>query len=398
MSGLINKSQKKIKTQKLKLHGNTFLIQSSNQSFLESVKKKWPQFYIDGDALDNSKPKAIFNIVKDGFENFKCNSLVFDNGKCLFVTGLRHRVVGYFYQHPWQIFIQAPNQKNIFKTLEPLLQSVLGRLNLFPLHGIVEVKNGKGSKQRSKSSIFNKCVKVSVCMPAYNASQYVKEAIESVLAQNYGPFELLICNDGSTDNTFKLINQYQHHPNVRIYANRRNLGPAATRNKLVRLAKGEYITPCDADDLMLQNNLAGMSRFLDTHQNIGAVYANWLVLNTSCDDKIISAPQMFGKDHGKIWDLRENAFNHGGSMIRKKLILEAGGYDETVFSTDDWSLWIKLNEITQVHYLKNEIYYIWRKHPKSITRNDRRDNKDLQKIIGQALARRNLMASRCARS
>lgn len=237
-------------------------------------------------------------------------------------------------------------------------------------------------------------LRVSICMPAYNASQYVEEAIESVLAQNYDPFELLIADDGSTDNTLELINQYKRHPKVRIYSNRRNIGPAATRNKLVQLAKGEYMTPCDADDLMLPGNLRRMSRFLDTHLRIGVVYANFLLLNTTQDNKISSDPKVFGKDYHKAWDLRENTFNHGGSMIRKKLILAVGGYDETVFSIDDWSLWLKLTEITRAHYLTHEIYYVWRRNPKSITRTDKQNYTDSRRIIAEAFSRRNHIPSR----
>lgn len=234
----------------------------------------------------------------------------------------------------------------------------------------------------------NNPIRVSVCMPTYNASRYVEEAIESVLAQNHRQFELLIADDGSQDNTLKVISQYRHHPKVRIFSNEKNLGPGTTRNKLVCLSKGEYITPCDDDDLMLQNNLKKLSHYLDIHPMIGMVYGDLLVLDVGKDGALLSKPCISGKDPDQTWDLLENAIGHPGCMIRKSLILKVGGYDETVYSVDDWSLWLKLSEITKFKYLEGKIYYVWRKNPQSITRNDPKANSDLQRLIREAVQRR----------
>jgi len=225
-------------------------------------------------------------------------------------------------------------------------------------------------------------------MPAYNASQYVGEAIESILAQNYEPFELLIADDASTDDTFKLISRYKRNPKIRIYSNKKNLGPGATRNKLIGLSKGEYITPCDADDLMLPGNLKRLSRFLDVHKNIGMIYGDVLVLEVNKSGALISAPGILGREPDQAWDLLDNVINHPGCMIRKSLILKIGGYDETVYSVDDWSLWLKLNEITKFKYLKGETYYLWRRNPKSITKTDSRRHSDVLKIVSEAIERR----------
>ncbi len=231
-------------------------------------------------------------------------------------------------------------------------------------------------------------IKVSVTMPVYNAARYIKEAIESVLDQNYGPFELLIADDGSIDDSFKIIKNYKIHPKVRIYSNKKNLGVGAARNKLIHLANGKYITPCDADDMMLPGNLKRLSEFLDTHPNIGAVYADCLVLETGKDNRLLKAPYVLGKDYRKVWDLIDNPINHPGSMIRKSLILKVGGYDENVYSVDDWDLWLELAEITQFKYLRGEVYYVWRRNPKGLTQTDKRWHRDCRSIIGEAIKRR----------
>ena len=231
-------------------------------------------------------------------------------------------------------------------------------------------------------------MKVSVLMPVYNAGLFIKEAIESILQQNYEAFELLIADDGSTDHSFKIINNYKNHPKVRIYSNRKNLGVGATRNKLVRLSSGQYITPFDADDLMLPGNLARLSKLLDTNLNVGAVYADFLVLEMNKNKKLLTAPYVLSPDPRRIWDLLDNPINHGGSMIRKSLILQVGGYDEEVYSVDDWDLWLKLAEITQIKHLTGEIYYVWRRNPESLTRTDKRWLQDSLKIRREAVKRR----------
>lgn len=225
-------------------------------------------------------------------------------------------------------------------------------------------------------------------MPVHNAGLFIKEAIESILQQNYEAFELLIADDGSTDHSFKIMNHYKTHPKVRIYSNGKNLGAGATRNKLIRLASGKYITPCDADDLMLPGNLARLSKLLDTNSNVGAVYADFLVLEMDQDKKVLAAPHVLAPDPRKIWDLLDNPINYGGSMIRKSLILKVGGHDEEVYSIDDWDLWLKLAEMTQIKHLTGEIYYVWRRNPKSLTRTDKRWLQDSLKIRREAVKRR----------
>jgi glycosyltransferase involved in cell wall biosynthesis len=226
-------------------------------------------------------------------------------------------------------------------------------------------------------------------MAAYNASRFIKEAIDSVLSQDYDGFELLIMDDCSEDDTFDIIKKYKNHPKVKIYRNRKNLGVGATRNKLVRLSKGQYITPCDADDIMLPENLKTLGKFLDTHPDVGVVYADILIMEMDRKGKTLKAPHIFlDRDINETWDLINDAVNHPGSMMRKSIILKVSGYDETVYSVGDWALLLKLAEVTKFKYLKDRVYYIYRKHPKSLTRTDKRYNSDSFKIVSDAIKRR----------
>jgi len=212
--------------------------------------------------------------------------------------------------------------------------------------------------------------KVTVTMPAYNASKYINEAIKSVLNQNYESFELLILDDGSTDNTWDVIQKYKKDPRVRIYRNKKNTGVAKTRNRLIRLAKGCYISICDADDLMLPGNLKTLSQYLDNHPRTGAVYGNILILNIDNKNRLIKHPYIAKSDCAIKWDLleKESLISHSGSMVRKREIFKIGGYDKTLIYLDDLSLWFRLSENTRIKHLRYGIYYIWRRHPSSLTR------------------------------
>jgi glycosyltransferase involved in cell wall biosynthesis len=231
-------------------------------------------------------------------------------------------------------------------------------------------------------------MKVTVAMPAYNAAEYIGEAIDSVLAQNFASFELVVVDDASQDDTWKLLKLYSKHPQVRLFRNRRNIGAGATRNRLTTLARGEYITPCDADDLLLRGALKRFSQYLDKHASVGVVYGDILELMTDRNKALVRAPQICGKDYRQTWDLIENAINHAGSMIRKSLMLKVGGYDESVYSIDDYSLWLKLAEISRIKYMQGEIYYIWRRHPFSLTQTERNYDRDFAKIQYEAIERR----------
>lgn len=103
---------------------------------------------------------------------------------------------------------------------------------------------------------------VSISMPAFNAENYIAEAIESILAQSYQNFELIICDDGSTDQTSEIINRYNDPRIVKIFS-QKNRGLIATRNEIAQLARGKYLALLDADDLAFPDRLALQVKFLE---------------------------------------------------------------------------------------------------------------------------------------
>ena len=115
--------------------------------------------------------------------------------------------------------------------------------------------------------------RVSVILPAYNAEAYLKEAIDSILNQTFPDFQLIVINDCSTDGTEEIIRQYAD-PRLVPVKNEKNLGIAATLNRGLSLAQGDYIARMDADDISLPHRLERQVAYLDAHPDIAVLGTN----------------------------------------------------------------------------------------------------------------------------
>src|SRR5262245_60329647 len=109
---------------------------------------------------------------------------------------------------------------------------------------------------------------VSIIMPAYNGERFITQAIDSLLAQTYTYWELVVVDDGSTDATANVVSSFDD-PRIR-YVAQENRGQAAALNHGLRLAKGEYVTTLDVDDWLTTNSLADRVAFLKQHPDFGA--------------------------------------------------------------------------------------------------------------------------------
>ncbi len=116
----------------------------------------------------------------------------------------------------------------------------------------------------------SKTPRVTVFIPVYNREKYVGEAIESILDQTFSDFEILLIDDGSTDDSVEIIRSYSD-PRIRLTSNKRNFGIPATRNKGVELARGQYIAMLDSDDRAYPNRLEKQVEFLDNHPEYAQV-------------------------------------------------------------------------------------------------------------------------------
>ena len=176
---------------------------------------------------------------------------------------------------------------------------------------------------------------VSVIIPCFNHADFLKETIESVQKSTYPHFEVIIVNDGSTDQSEDISKEMcNEYDNVK-YLYQANQGPSAARNNGIKLSKGKYILPLDADDLISNDYIINAVRTLDNNDDVKLVYC---------------LAEFFGEKVGK-WNLpefsrkylaRENMI-FSTAMYRKSDWEITGGYDERMkWGWEDWEYWIAL--------------------------------------------------------
>ncbi|RIZ71942.1 MAG: glycosyltransferase [Methylococcales bacterium] len=184
---------------------------------------------------------------------------------------------------------------------------------------------------------------VSIITPVYNGEQYLSEAIESALAQTYQNFELLIINDGSTDNSAEIIKPFLKDSRV-IYIEQKNAGVAAARNTAIKQARGKYIGFLDQDDCWLPDKLSTQIQFLEKKPELAFVHSR---------QDYIQADGVVITDYPKDWvtDLHGNCFVELFKrnrisvltvLLRKKVIDEIGFFNEAVSRVDDYELWLRI--------------------------------------------------------
>lgn len=179
---------------------------------------------------------------------------------------------------------------------------------------------------------------VSVVMPVFNGADYLAGAIDSVLCQTYQGFELIVVDDGSTDATQDIVSRYGDR--VRLEA-QRNQGHAAARNLGVKVAQGEWIAMIDADDLWDASKLERQLRHIADADVIYSAACNFQ------DSQRVEGVTFRNRvcPFGDVFEdlLIDNFITHSSVLIRRESFLAAGGYDETLRTTCDWDLWLRLS-------------------------------------------------------
>jgi glycosyltransferase involved in cell wall biosynthesis len=185
--------------------------------------------------------------------------------------------------------------------------------------------------------------KVSVIIPAYNYADYLPEAIESVLNQTFDDFELLVVDDGSTDNTREVMRTFVHDPKVR-YLYQDNQGLAAARNAGIRNTHGEFVAFLDADDVWLERKLENQVDIMDSKPEVGLVYTDIYFIDG--EGKILTDRQWARRRKKTMFEdlLFSNVItgSASSSLIRRECLDRVGLFDETFKSLEDLDLWLRI--------------------------------------------------------
>lgn len=204
---------------------------------------------------------------------------------------------------------------------------------------------------------------ISVIIPTYNAADYLEETLQSVLTQSYKLIEVIVVDDGSTDNTEALITKY-NDPRLHYIKQANSGGPAHPRNVGVAASNGEYIAIFDSDDLMMPNKLASQINAFKAVPDAAFCCTNFAKI----DDKgNITTPDFWLTNHnfqhldkskrdafGNFYytpnELTDNLFIHNfiatsSMLIRKDVFETLGGFDETLANADDYDMWLRISPL-----------------------------------------------------
>ena len=192
--------------------------------------------------------------------------------------------------------------------------------------------------------------KVSVVMPVYNGERFLRQAVDSILQQDFEDLEFIIVDDGSKDRTWDILQEYaRHDPRVILLRNDTNSGVLATRNRGLAAAQGEYLAVQDADDISLPQRFSLQVAYLDQHPQVSAT----------------GGPAQRIDEHGRVlslWTVPQGHENirahllftspiaHTTMMARLALVRQVGGY-QYKYGVEDYDLWWRLSAVGRIETL-----------------------------------------------
>ena len=218
----------------------------------------------------------------------------------------------------------------------------------------------------------DRILKISVVMPAYNAENYIAEAIESILNQTYTDFEFLIINDGSTDRTEEIILSYKDERIVYL-KNEKNSGIVYTLNRGLKSAKGQYIARMDADDISMPERFEKQIEFMERHKDIGALGTSIVIFGEGINERRFD----FEVDNNSLKSnlFFNSCFAHPSVMIRREIITKYNIlYEEEYQGREDFVMWWRIAAVSKLASLQVPLLY-YRQHNNQITKNLSQDHK-----------------------
>lgn len=244
------------------------------------------------------------------------------------------------------------------------------------------------SNTRENQQQFDKFPLVSVIIPAYNAEAFIGETIESVLAQTYRNFEVVVIDDGSQDRTGEIVQKFSERDSRIRLIQQPNAGVVSSRNRAIELAEGELIAPLDSDDIWMPENLEKQVHYMmKSDSSVGVVYAwSFDIDEQSNPTGEFHAFTIEGNVYGTLL-CRFFLGNASSSLIRKTCLEKVGLYrtqKDLPQGCEDWELYLRLAECYQFKAVP-QFLIAYRKHLNSMTNNTEVMAKFLSSIWEQTL-------------
>ena len=226
--------------------------------------------------------------------------------------------------------------------------------------------------------------KVSVIIPTYNRLPMLKEAVDSILAQNFEDFELIVIDDGSSDGTAAEIARYGGR--VKLLQHKENRGVSAARNTGITHAKGKYIAFLDSDDLWVKGKLKIQTTFLDENPHYPLCYTDEIWIRKG---KRVNPMLKHAKYSGWIFEkcLPLCTISPSSAMMRKTLFSRVGLFDEALPVCEDYDLWLRISARFPIFFIDKKMIIKRGGHPDQLSNrswgNDRYRVMALEKLLSE---------------
>lgn len=219
---------------------------------------------------------------------------------------------------------------------------------------------------------------VSVVLPVYNQAHLLQEAISSVLGQTYKEFELIIVDDGSTDEIERILGEFARHPNIRILRHPRNLGLPEALNSGFRYARGEFLTWTSADNLMMPAQLERLVAFLRAHLDVAMVYSDYRAIDDlgrplrapsfrPHNRRTPDSPEIRLPRSTEQLNVVKDNFIGPSFLYRAWVGVVLGPYDADLQGAEDYDYWMRLNSHFKIAHLgTDELLYQYRVHDNTL--------------------------------
>ncbi|MEL7035897.1 MAG: glycosyltransferase [Cyanobacteria bacterium J06592_8] len=222
---------------------------------------------------------------------------------------------------------------------------------------------------------------ISVIIPAYNAEKTIEKTIKSVCDQTFSDWELIVINDGSTDNTKDIVSQIKDD-RILLFSFE-NAGLPASRNRGVEKSSGEFVAFVDADDLWTSDKLELQLKALQDNPKAAVAYS-WTDYIDESDRVIYSGRHisLSGNIYEKLL-VRHFLENGSNFLIRKAAYLEVGGSDESLRAGEDWDLCIRLSRLYEFVAV-SKTHVLYRVSPLSMSSNTRKQELECLRVLEKA--------------
>lgn len=206
---------------------------------------------------------------------------------------------------------------------------------------------------------------VSVIIPTYNRSQYITQALESVLGQSFRDYEMVVIDDGSTDNTQEVLKKFEG----KIRSIRQdNQGISKTRNRGISETNGAYIAFLDSDDYWAPDKLAEQVKILDSHPKVGIVYGRMPIINERGEKIGMKPAGISGKNFKELLEVWGD-IPTSTVMARRECFDKVGLFDSPLEPMEDIDMWIRIAQFYDLYEIENKALAFYRRHEEQITKN-----------------------------